>query len=239
MTLTYSEIFAERGSLYHAAMVRFPQARDTEFDALFRERPLVSGEHVLDVPAGGGYLARRVPPGVAVTGFELTEGFGAGMPLYPPTGSWQHGRFDRAVCLAALHHMDDPLAFLASLSSRLVPGGLLHVADVLQGSPLTRFLDEFVGRYNTTGHEGRYLDPDAPTWQSLGCVLRMREDPCPWRFPHIDGLLDFCAALFGLVDCPPAALHEALARHVGITEDERGVALQWRLAYVDIQVGSA
>ena len=235
MTLTYSEIFAERGNHYHAAMLRFPRARDAEFDALFSARPLAAGERILDVPAGGGYLARRVPAGVEVVGLELTEGFGAGVPLYARQGPWPHGRFDRAVCLAALHHMDDPFGFLASLSSRLAPGGMLHVADVLQGSPLSGFLDGFVGRYNTTGHEGRYLDPSAPQWQELGRVLRRREDPCPWRFPDTGALVAFCAALFGLVDCPADALLDALSRDVGIVADGDGVALQWRLAYVDIE----
>ena len=235
MALTYSEIFEERGSLYHRAMLEHPEARSAEFSGLFATRPLERGERVLDVPAGGGYLAQHVPAGVVVDGYELTEGFGAGIALFDPSTNGV-GEFDRAVCLAALHHIDDRRAFLKALASHVKPGGLLHVADVMHGSPLAEFLDGFVGRYNATGHQGMYIDARDSTWPEVGTVLRAEERDCPWRFPDMASLLGFASGLFGLVDCPPDELRDAMDRHVGITREAGAVLLQWRLLYVDIRL---
>ena len=58
MNLDYAGIFEQRGSHYHAAMRAYPAARTAEFDQVFAARALAADETLLDVPAGGGYLAR-------------------------------------------------------------------------------------------------------------------------------------------------------------------------------------
>lgn len=233
--LTYSDIFRERGRLYHSAMSAHPLARQKEFELLFAARPATPGDRILDVPAGGGYLGQFLPSGVDVAGFELTEGFGAGVPLFQDFAGANCGRFDHAVCLAALHHIAAPFTFLRSLLSQLKPTGVLHVADVCAGSPVATFLDDFVGQYNVTGHCGNYVESDPAAWAQLGRVTRIREQPCPWRFPNINALLSFCTGLFGLVACKPALLQTALERFIGIHSDEASVVLEWRLLYVDIE----
>lgn len=236
MNPEYGDIFRQRGHPYHAAMQAFPDARGAEFEALFAASPLRDGERILDLPAGGGYLARRLGARARVTSVEITHGFHPAIPIVDPGDlSMLHGH-DRATCVAALHHFEDAPAFLARLGRTVAPGGLLHIADVAAGSPLCAFLDGFVGRYNTTGHAGRYLPTEPAHYAPLGRVLRCAEVGCPWRFAHEAGLLAFCGTLFGLVDCPPAELREALQRQVGIRATQAGVELDWRLLYVDIAI---
>jgi SAM-dependent methyltransferase len=234
LNLTYPEIFRQRGDLYHAAMLRHPAARAAEFAALFSATPVRAGARVLDVPAGGGYLARHLPATELVS-LELTSGFGTGLPTYDPGAAWTWGRFDHIVCLAALHHIDDQPGFLSGLLRGLARGGTLHLADVARDSSMCAFLDGFVGRYNLTGHEGSYLPTDEAFFARIGHVARIEEAACPWVFPGEAEMLEFCAQLFGLVDCPPDALLEALARHVGVERTSAGVRLDWRLLYVDLQ----
>lgn len=234
MNLEYADIFARRGHLYHRAMAAAPTARRAEFDCLFDLHPVHPGQTLLDVPAGGGYLARHLGAEVSTTSRELTAGFSDDVAVLEDA-DWRLGAFDHAVCLAALHHIDDQMGFLGRLGSHLAAGGVLHIADVAAGSPHAEFLDRFVGRYNETGHEGRYLRRNALPLPA-GMRLRRAEDlACPWRFRDVEQLLAFCADLFGLVDCPPTTLRSALDDLVGIAEDEGGVALQWRLTYVDMQ----
>jgi SAM-dependent methyltransferase len=235
MNLTYPEIFAQRGNRYHDAMLRFPNARDAEFERLFDACPVAPGARVLDLPAGGGYLARFLPADAELVSLELSEGFGGGVDVHDPQRTWPHAPFDHAVCLAALHHIPDQASFIRGLLGTLRRGGVLHVADVAGGSALTRFLDGFVGRYNITGHEGAYLPKDEAFFTSLGNVRRCGEFACPWRFESEARMLEFCGSLFGLVDCPPAELREALADLVGFETEGAGVRLDWRLLYVDLQ----
>jgi SAM-dependent methyltransferase len=233
----YREIFAARGDRYHAAMRRHPQARRAEFAQLFAQAPVAPRERVLDLPAGGGYLAHALPETAELVSLELSGGFGAGVEVVDFAAPWRRGRFNHAVCLAALHHIDGQDAFLARLLDVLAPGGTLHLADVVAGSGIARFLDGFVGRYNGTGHTGDYLRPDRARFAALGRVARCEELDCSWVFPDEAAMLDFSGRLFGLVDCPAGALREALHDLVGVRGTADGVALAWRLLYVDLQPG--
>jgi SAM-dependent methyltransferase len=235
MSLEYREIFDRRGDRYHAAMQRHPQARRAEFAQLFARGPVRGGERVLDLPAGGGYLAQQLPAGVEVVSLELSDGFGGGVAVLDGGAPWQWGRFEHAVCLAALHHIEAQDAFLARMLATLAPGGTLHLADVVAGSGQARFLDGFVGRYNGTGHEGLYLHDDRARFAALGEVLRCELVDCAWAFADEAAMLDFSGRLFGLMDCPDDALREALHELVGVRTTAAGVELAWQLLYVDLR----
>ena len=236
MNPEYAGIFKQRGHPYHDAMAAFPNARDNEFDGLFAAHPLQGGEAVIDIPAGGAYLARHLGAQAKVTSLEITPGFSTDATVVDPRDLGAYAGYDRAVCLAALHHFDDVPGFLGRLRDTLKPDGILHVADVPAGSPLCEFLDGFVGRYNATGHAGRYLPADPAHYARLGQVTRCEESVCPWRFANEADMLAFCGMLFGLVDHPEAALREALHDLVGVHQDEHGVQLDWRLLYIDIVI---
>lgn len=235
MTLAYGEIFAQRGDAYHRAMLRFPHARDMEFARLFEGVSPRAGQRVLDIPAGGGYLRDHLAPGLDLTSLELSDGFGTGIPVYDPTQAWSFGTFDHIVCLAALHHIEDQAGFLRTLLQHLGPTGTLHLADVPAGSGITHFLDDFVGRYNVTGHGGRYLAPERAWFSALGHVARIELCSCPWAFRDEATMLAFCSGLFGLVDCPEEALRDALAKYVGVHRAGGMPRVDWQLLYVDLQ----
>ena len=235
MNPEYVEIFKQRGHPYHAAMQAFPEARNAEFEQLFAACPLDGDTpRILDIPAGGGYLARYLGNRAQVTSLEITPGFSADTALVDPGDLSAFSGYDRAVCLAALHHFEDPIDFLTRLRTTLKPGGVLHVADVCAGSPLCDFLDGFVGRYNITGHDGRYLGGDRARYASLGRVERCKEVLCRWQFKDEADMLAFAANLFGLVDHPLPELHDALRCLVGFRATASGVELDWRLIYIDI-----
>lgn len=233
---SYGDIFDERGGAYAQAMRRWPEARAAEFDALFTARPVLPGERVLDVPAGGDYLRARLPQ-AQVTALEFSEGFSQGVPVVTPGADWTglaDGPFDHVVCLAALHHTADGDSLVRQLLSQLTARGVLHLADVAAGSRVAGFLDGFVGRYNITGHQGFYRQAKAGSWTHLGRVLRCEDITVPWRFATDQDMLGFTAGLFGLRDCPVAELLQALETQVGVVRDAHAVSLQWSLAYVDL-----
>jgi SAM-dependent methyltransferase len=217
-------------------MRNFPDARNAEFKELFRHRPARAGECVLDVPAGGGYLARTLPAGVAVLPLELTGGFAPEVRVIETYGDWEVGRHDHSVCLAGLHHIDDQDRFVSQLVRHTRKGGTVHVADVDRSQPLARYLDGFVGRYNSTGHEGKYLT--AASFRTLAGTRLIASEirDCPWRFDSEASMLAFCAGLFGLSDYPEEELRSELARDVGTSRDGDTHLVNWRLRYIDLEV---
>ena len=233
--MEYAEIFGHRGDAYHGAMQKSPNARRSEFEELFRYRPVRRGETVLDVPAGGGYLARMVPD-ARVTMLEFSGGFSAGVPVVETYGEWDVGLFDRCVCLASMHHIEDQERFASQLVRHTRPGGTVHIADVDRSSPLGRYLDGFVGRYNVTGHEGRYLTADSFRGVPGTRLLRSEIRSCPWTFASENELLDFCNNLFGLIDCPREVLRSHLAELVGLSRDGAAHVVNWRLRYIDLEI---
>lgn len=234
--MEYSEIFAHRGDAYHQAMRRVPAARDAEFKELFRHRPVRRGQTVLDVPSGGGYLARTLPAGICVTELELTSGFSGGVRVVDTYSNWGVGRFDHTVCLAGLHHIEDQDRFVEQLVCHTKPGGIVHIADVDRSQPIASYLDGFVGCHNSTGHEGRYLSAwsfsETPGARLIASEIR----PCPWQFDSEEQLLDFCGCLFGLIGHSRDELREQLLRCAGIDCCDGVWRIGWRLRYIDLEV---
>jgi SAM-dependent methyltransferase len=235
MNLEYAEIFEARGDMYHRAMLNHPDARAREFQQLFARIPLGEKERVVDIPSGGGYLARWLPKDAALTELELSSGFKPGNRVVDTYGDWSVGPFDRAVCLAALHHIADQNRFVSQLVRSVRPGGIIHIADVDAATPLPAYLDGFVGRFNCTGHSGLYLTEES--FQSLPGT-RMRSSAvrsCVWDFASVDALLEFSNDLFGLMNCPRRLLANALEA-IGLTSGADGASLDWRLRYIDLEV---
>lgn len=234
----YRDIFDQRGGSYHAAMQRYPDARNREFLALFDDVPMGRVRRLLDIPAGGGYLRRLLPGHIEVTEVEPSAGFHAGAAepgSIPRRPSGE--QFDCITCLAAMHHIHPPEPYLADLCRALAPGGCLVVGDVAAGSPQARFLDEFVGRHNGTGHAGHYLPTCRDALEQLVPSTEIRLvsaeiRPCPWRFSTRKQLIEFVRLLFGLQGIDEQAIGDALTARIGIDSGEDWVALDWQLQYL-------
>lgn len=237
---SYTDIFAARGALYHQAMRRFPEARDEEFAALVRVADIRDGERICDAPAGGGYLARHLPSGCELCYVENAAAF-----LKDCTGEARRhmvlGRLDalplgdgcrdHVVSLAGLHHVADKAAFFRQAARVLRPGGVLTCADVWHDSPVRRFLDDFVGAHNETGHSGWYFDEATAGAVAAGGFrdVQVERIAFAWRFAHAADLPDFCALLFGMDAAGRARIGEAARTYLGAADAR---ALPWELCFV-------
>ncbi len=223
--MNYEAIFRARGEAYAAAMHRWPEARRDEFLFPVRLAGVVAGETVLDVPAGGGYLQRYLPAGSHWRGHEPCASFfadrvelNAGLLPLP----FADGSADVAISVAGVHHLADKRPLLCELHRALRPGGRLVVADAHAGSAVARFLDEFVGRYNSTGHEGIYLDErTVADVASAGLVLeRVEQLRYAWWFANRDDMAAFCRQLFDMREATLPMVLEAIESRLGIVTRE-------------------
>ena len=238
---SYEDIFTARGDAYHEAMTRWPEARAEELalllDAL-RPRP---GETLVDAPAGGGYLAARLPASVRYVAVEAARPFFDRCPedarctrVLSPLAklALPDGSADLVTCLTGLHHEPDVGSVLAELARVLRPGGRLGIADVELGSPPDRFLNGFVHEHSRTGHRGAFLDASfADALRAAGFEdVQLVPAPLRWRFPAAAAMVAFVRLLFGVDLATDAEIRAAIERTLGSQPlPGGGIALRWGL----------
>ena len=235
--MNYEEIFAERGGNYDRAMREYARARDEEFRLPLDMAGIKPGEVVVDVPAGGGYLANHLPKGCQWHGHEPCADFtgggqGLNQALLPLP--WPDAFADLAVSIAGVHHLRNKRPLLRELRRVIKPHGRLMLADVDEGSPVARFLDGFVGDNNSTGHEGSYLG--SRTLEDLRgsgwTIVQAQRRACPWRFDSEESLGRFCHCLFDLRRCDWQETLKAAHEGPGVTITDEGCQLNWALYFI-------
>lgn len=235
---SYAEVFELRACEYHSAMAEWPRARDAEFRSVVVPFDDVSDGLLCDMPAGGGYLARYLRPGLRYVGVEPADGFFiAGDDPFDRVASSLDSvaladrSVDHIVSLAGLHHENDLARIFGEMRRIIRPGGRVVISDAGAGTPPASFLNGFVARHNPQGHDGRFFDQSTPgLLEAAG--LRIVEDALtdvPWSFDSRLGAGAFCKRLFWLPDVATEAVAEALDREIGFDEAAGQVRLKWAL----------
>lgn len=233
--MEYDSIFRHRGLSYNLAMTKYPDARDKEFSSLFSRNPIQNNQIILDVPSLGGYLKKYCPKDTTILSLDFAQSI-SNIKIVSPYDKWDIPNVDRAVCLASIHHIQNLDLFLENLSSHLKSGGFIHLADVSYGSNIAVFLDEFVGKYTSTGeHKGFYYNWNNIKFPKNLSILNITNIECPWVFQSKDHMINFCRLLFDLINISDEDLLKGLQKYVGYTNTNNGVYLNWHLTYIDLQ----
>ncbi len=238
---SYQDIFTARGDAYHSAMTRWPDARAEELQLLIDALQPQPGETLIDAPAGGGYLAARVPAGVHYVAVEAARPFFDRCPegasrtrVSSPLAKIElpDRCADLVSCLTGLHHEPDVSGVLAEFARVLRPGGRIGIADVKLGSPPDRFLNGFVHEHSRTGHRGAFFDAsltDALREAGFG-ALTLAWTPLRWRFDDAAAMAAFVRLLFGVDLASEAEIHAEIEQTLGCDRlPGGGVALRWGL----------
>ena len=113
---------------------------------------------------------------------------------------------------------------------------MIHLADVSLDSNIAMFLDEFVGKYTSTGeHKGLYYNWNNIKFPTSLSVLSITDIECPWVFPSKDDMVNFCRLLFDLQNISDEDLLNSLQKYVGYTNINNDIHLNWHLTYIDLQ----
>jgi len=241
---SYHDIFSARGQRYHRAMRDWPGARAAELQLLPRVLGVRDGDVLVDAPAGGGYLARHLTPGVRYIAVDPVGEFFRRCPgkqgsdrLHCPLDAigLRDSTADVVVSLAGLHHEPCLPAIFAEFHRLLRPGGRLGVAEVAAGSAPARFLNGFVDACNSLGHEGNFLDEGVTELlQAAGLVdVSLESAPLEWRFSDPAAMAVFTSALFGIDRAGDEQVIDGIDRLLGTRPlDDGGIAMRWELLVI-------
>jgi SAM-dependent methyltransferase len=241
----YKAIFDYRGHEYNRAESISPTARQEELDTLLRHAAMFSEATVVDIPAGGGAVARRIEqlglPHHAIVCVEPSEIFAAAIPghlrvLHNPLHeiALADHSVDLILSLAGLHHIIDRRPVYREWFRVLKPKGQLVVADVLEGTPTARFLNGFVHEHCHTGHEGAFIRANEFTECLAEAGFRTASDALrdvPWRFADRSQLGRFCRTLFKVDKATVEEVVKGVATYIGISGNDNGVSMEWQLQY--------
>lgn len=242
--LDYATIFAARGLAYHEAMERWPGARDSELRAAVEPLRIEPGERLIDMPSGGAYLARLLPPTASYLAVETASAFHAVASAKPGVSSvlvealdrtgLPDGAGDAIVCLSGLHHIADRGPVYAEMARLLRPGGRLCIAEVGLGTPVDRFLNGFVDAHSTQGHEGDFFSPrDVEALAARGLEIRSDQQvDYTWEFPDEESMATFCKLLFGIDRASPAEVLRGIGETVGYSLSTGRCSMGWGLRVV-------
>ena len=243
MFMEYSDIFEQRGRLYHQAMTLYPMARAEEFHHALRLAGVKEGNVVCDVPSGGGYLRNFYDGTASFLHVETSKVFAdhcrnSGVPDVL-LGTFdaipvETASVDKVISLAAPHHVEEKERFFKEAHRILREEGTLVIADVPDGSNVSGFLDDFVNAHNTMGHKGNYIH--SGTSEAIRrCGFAIIESlliPFHWKYESPQAMGRFCDLLFGIDKADSAEVVEGIRKHVGYTVEGNACRMNWELLFI-------
>ncbi|RPI72121.1 MAG: class I SAM-dependent methyltransferase, partial [Ignavibacteriales bacterium] len=224
----YSTIFDQRGRWYHQAMMKIPDSRDNEFKLMFKGISFKSGDTVLDFPSGGGYLKHYLHENIKVHELEASEAFAKINNC--EISSWSNipfpdKKFDYIFCCASLHHVgkENRRNFFSEAFRLLKPCGILCLADIDKNEPVALFLNEYVHKNNSIGHEGIFLTSKSASQFADKKFKVFRNELCRYKWylhKNIFSSLDFLKLMFGMDKAKYKEMKQFLKEQLNLCKDE-------------------
>jgi cyclopropane fatty-acyl-phospholipid synthase-like methyltransferase len=250
MLATYKEVFNHRGHWYHLAMRQNRTARQAEFLQVLKLAQLEPSHAVADIPSGGGYLKSFLEDQtVSIISIQFHQQLLLAEELIPykfdttifcndftqiPLAS---NTLDRVISLAGVHHFDNQSAFYQEVHRLLKPEGIFVLADVQDQTNVANFLNEFVDRYNSRGHDGLFLNTHTiGQVQHIGFeMIEQQITPLTWQFQTQQEMVQFCKLLFGLDLATDTQILEGLESYLGYQCLNHLYHLNWELLFLKLQ----
>ena len=229
----YQKIFEKRANEYHYAMQKYPDARSCEFESLIDSTNFSNIKKVLDIPSGGGYLKKYLPKNIELISADFSEGFtNQEIQLVNPTQfPYCDNSFDLVLSLSGLHHLNDVPKFVYECLRVLKENGSFIFSDVKKDTPVDFFLNKFVNKYNSLGHNGMFFTENSfnefPLLQQR--IVRTQYNQYPFVFKDKSEMICFFSHFFGLDKANENIIYDGICDILGITTTENNLEVNWGL----------
>ncbi|HLO49239.1 MAG TPA: class I SAM-dependent methyltransferase [Kamptonema sp.] len=238
------DIFNQRASLYHQAMLSYPLARAIEFKNIITLSELKDNLIICDVPSGGCYLSNFIQENLKIISIETSSQF---LKIAQKTVnntvelceditniSLLSSSIDRVISLAGLHHVENKLNFYKEAYRLLKPSGILCIADVFEDSKVAQFLNIFVDKYNSIGHQGNFLNEKTKEeMESINFqVVHNAAISYHWCFDSVASMVDYCQMLFGLDKANHNQILAGIEKYLGYHVKDEQCYMNWELHFI-------
>ena len=233
---SYSDLFNIRGSSYDFAMRLFPHARDEEFLQMINTVKIKNNWTVADIFSGGGYLKKYLSPNIKLIEYEPCVSFHK-KNLKPDSNinfllPFENKSVDASFSLAGLHHIENKIEIFNEVFRICKDSANFVISDVVLGSNVSKFLDNFVGSNNSTGHEGAYLSDQTLRELELAgwTVMNSSIKKFFWKFSGLFDLVFFAKKLFDINQASFDEIEKRLKKELGVEYlDDGKIGLHWEL----------
>jgi len=238
---SYDEIFNKRGNAYHDAMRLAPLARKKEFEIALSGAEIVDGDVLCDLPSGGGYLADHLPRDLKLRyiAIDPAEVFARKMQVgrsewhLAPLGKIpvKNDAADVLVSIAGLHHVEDRISVFREMRRILRIGGRLSILEIPKGAITDDFLNDFVDRHNSMGHDGNFVDDQfrADLCEAGFTIIKDELRKYSWDFTDEQSMIEFIRLMFWLDKASRDEIREGVEKYLGVTSDQTGCRFNWEL----------
>jgi SAM-dependent methyltransferase len=204
--MDYESSFKNRIESYLKAITQYPKALSNEFATAINILNLSNNEVLLNIPAGGIPLQDYINPDLHIEYIAYDTHKGFTHDLSVKYCSWSNiplpvNSVDKIICLASLHHLttNERIIVYNEFYRILKPDGKLIIGDVIKNSDQALWLDNFVDKYNSSGHKATFFDKtDSNLLEKHNFNVDITIKSYDWIFNENDNVYLFCKLLFGL-----------------------------------------
>ncbi len=247
-----SNEFDIRGKQYSKTISKYPEARKSEL--LFVQKLLKpkSGEKILDLGCGNGYISSFLSDLVGKNGKVFASDIS--LLLLKEVQSLNKKNIvtvknsekrialpdkyvDTVFSFTGFHHFSDQVALMKECFRVLKPGGRIFIFDIFNGTPVAQYADDIWGKYMSTGHEVKWLSKE---YIDTLCFLADFRKPKIYKggsyreFDTLKNVGIFFKNLHSL-GCSERIIMQALKKYIGIYKKGAKYIVPWR---IDVAVTS-
>lgn len=203
--MEYLKSFTDRTHSYLDAVEQYGDVLDEEFSTAVEMLDLKQNDIVLNAFAGGIPIQKYINKelNIQYLEFDLHKDFILN-DIYKFTINnipLKCNSVNKIICLATLHHLNiNERNILYNEFYRILKiGGVLIIGDVIHDSPQAKWLNIFVNKYNSNGHNGLFFTKnDSCLIETVGFKVNISLKNYNWNFENENSLIIFCKLLFGL-----------------------------------------
>ena len=183
-------------------------------------------------------MASYLPTHMRLQSCDFSAGFAqTGVPLASPQYlPYAKESMDVVLSLTGLHHIsrENQQAFLGECHRVLRTEGSVLVGEVLRGSPVDAFLNDFVHKHNSQGHVGDFFDDGFQQHlvQAGFVQTRMQVRSYVWNFDDMKCMISYCKNMFGIDQASNSQIEQGIREILSYREADNGsIELPWQLVF--------
>jgi SAM-dependent methyltransferase len=233
----YDKTFSMRGSQYKYAVEKYPNVLHEEFSNAATMIYKTGAASVVNIPAACVPLASYLSS-LEYTVFETNKSF-ADLTNTPwcslDTIPILDDSIDCVISLASLHHASNKerCDFYNEVLRILRPNGNLIIGDVIKNSSQDKWLNEFVNKHNSAGHNGIFWsEKDMQLLVDSGFnSVEYCEISYFWNYDNVESMIDFSKNLFGLDKASNTQIYQGIVEYLFPIFTNGAIKIPWKLGY--------